>query len=374
MKSNLYMSRTSTYASIAAKFPLALILMFFCVDGFALTVRTAKIEVKNETDKVVSYLSVVHKYSNEHQSIFDYGGIPNGGSTTAFIKKTCYTEELSEISQDREECKLRYHTGFGTTGRDWWLVTWSYFNDDKVYYTKPNNFRKGFDVLDTYGTATLGIVGTVVTGVVGVACTAATAGVCAGPAAAATAGAVTAFGAAAVTAFAAGSLNSGSTDGFKQHILEDEDEGKITTITIKRDGTVTFKSPSGTSKTVSSSKKAPPLTDKQRKVIEAQVIESLAPRRAWNKVANAGIPGHNQQIIKNTYIEFCQRQCEDKSWCRSVDYKRDTSTCFLQPVSYWTKGAKLKNNYDGNPYDHYHLGTKPDASAKKKVYESTRGE
>ncbi len=133
MKSNLYPSKTLTYAPIVARYLLPLILMFFCIDSFAVTTRTAKVEVTNNTDKVISYLSVVHKYSNEHQSIFDYGGIPNGSSTTDFIKKACYTEDMSEISQDREECEIRYNTGFGTTGRDWWLVTWSYFNDDKVY-------------------------------------------------------------------------------------------------------------------------------------------------------------------------------------------------------------------------------------------------
>lgn len=47
------------------------------------------------------------------------------------------------------------------------------------------------------------------------------------------------------------------TAGFKQHILREEDEGKVTEIIINEDETITFKSKSGGSETVYTSKKAP---------------------------------------------------------------------------------------------------------------------
>lgn len=47
------------------------------------------------------------------------------------------------------------------------------------------------------------------------------------------------------------------TAGFKQHILREEDEGKVTEIIINEDETITFKSQSGDSETVYTSKTAP---------------------------------------------------------------------------------------------------------------------
>jgi hypothetical protein len=52
-------------------------------------------------------------------------------------------------------------------------------------------------------------------------------------------------------------FNNESTAGFKQHILRSEDEGRVTTIVINADDTITFKSKSGNSDTVTSTKWIP---------------------------------------------------------------------------------------------------------------------
>ncbi|KAI8894777.1 hypothetical protein BC833DRAFT_623663, partial [Globomyces pollinis-pini] len=45
-------------------------------------------------------------------------------------------------------------------------------------------------------------------------------------------------------------FNEESTEGFKRHFLESEDEGQTVTLTIKDDGKATIQSPSGESETV----------------------------------------------------------------------------------------------------------------------------
>jgi hypothetical protein len=72
-------------------------------------------------------------------------------------------------------------------------------------------------------------------------------------------GAIAAATAAAVAAKAVttAAFNDESTDGFKQHILREEDEGSLLEIVINDDATILIKSPSGESETVYSTKAAP---------------------------------------------------------------------------------------------------------------------
>lgn len=52
-------------------------------------------------------------------------------------------------------------------------------------------------------------------------------------------------------------FNNESTDQFKQHILRAEDAGRVTVVVINADDTITFKSKSGDSKTVTSTRWVP---------------------------------------------------------------------------------------------------------------------
>jgi|GEM_PF-5784914 len=67
---------------------------------------------------------------------------------------------------------------------------------------------------------------------------------------------------------------------------------------------------------------------------------------------NAGISGHNQEIMANTDLPSCQSACIDRGWCKSIDFERDTEVCFLQPVAE-EDVDELKRDYAGDPYDHY---------------------
>ncbi|KJZ76003.1 hypothetical protein HIM_04459 [Hirsutella minnesotensis 3608] len=136
-----------------------------------------------------------------------------------------------------------YHTGFATTGQDWWFISW--YNEDgtKLYYSSPNNFRGFIDVFEKAAPTILAQVSK----------TAAKAGAVAagtGPF-----GAILAGKAASTLAKATAKLvfNDESTVGFKKHYLTDKDNVAhkgFVTITINKDMTMEIASPSGTSKTV----------------------------------------------------------------------------------------------------------------------------
>jgi hypothetical protein len=189
------------------------------------TRRTAFASVRNNTSGPLVAVSVVHKYSDNYKHQHQWGIIQPG-----------------DIPSDSME--VEYNTGAFTTGRDWWIVTWYSADMNTLYYSNPNNFRDIIDKLE--GVAPDAI--------------SAAAGAIAGLSTSLTGpGAVAAAAAAAVAAKATTSalFNSESTAGFKQHILRAEDEGVLTEIVINADRTITFKSRSGNSDTVSASKPAP---------------------------------------------------------------------------------------------------------------------
>lgn len=170
--------------------------------------KTAKVKIVNNTKKAIESVHVVHKYSNDFKNKKDWLKIPAGGTTPEFLS-------------------VDYTTGFLTLGKDWWFVTWVYEDDDNTYFTDPKNLRGFIDGAEKISTIAIKTI-----------------------AAGAAGGTVAAI---AVTELL---FNSEGTAGFKQHILRDDDSGKVTTITIKDDNNVLFHSESGDSETGSSSFKA----------------------------------------------------------------------------------------------------------------------
>ncbi len=70
------------------------------------------------------------------------------------------------------------------------------------------------------------------------------------------------------------------------------------------------------------------------------------------EIRNAGIPGHNTEVASNISLRACKQKCQERSWCKSIDYERRTRRCYIQNVN--KNDVSLKTNYSGNPYDHYY--------------------
>ncbi|PKS05649.1 hypothetical protein jhhlp_008168 [Lomentospora prolificans] len=70
-----------------------------------MTKRTAKVVIRNNTSNPIAAVGVAHKYSDDYKNSGSWGIVQPGE----------VTEETMEVE---------YNTGFLTTGRDWWLVTW----------------------------------------------------------------------------------------------------------------------------------------------------------------------------------------------------------------------------------------------------------
>lgn len=202
----------------------------------AQTKRTCKVFVENRSGKEIETLTLIHKYSDNYKNSFTWVELPSG-QTTKF------------------PLPCEYNTGTFTTGKDWWLVEFTFKGDKAVYATAPNNFRGAFDAIEgafikyDLGKKIGNILGSVAGGAAGGAI-----GTAAAP------GAGTTIGTAAGKAVggAAGSLagkelqaalmNGEKTEGFKQHILRKADELTPTYIKIWS-STVTFESASGKSET-----------------------------------------------------------------------------------------------------------------------------
>lgn len=176
--------------------------------------QIANVSVRNETGKTLRSVHVLHHYSDDYKNKADWGKVPPG----------CNTSPVLQVD---------YTTGFLTTGRDWWVVSWEYEGDGNVYFTDPNNLRSLMDFLEKAGMVAIKAA-------------------LAAAAAAESAGQATAAGSEAGAIITDMLFNTESTSGFKQHILRDEDAGKLTTIVIHRDNTVEWISPSGKSTTGSS--------------------------------------------------------------------------------------------------------------------------
>lgn len=192
---------------------------------FAQTNHKAKIQVINKTGNPIYNVTVFHKYSDIFKDKMTWPGALNSGTSTP------------------ANFTVRYQTGFGRTGADWWLVTWTEVNDENSviqYTTAPKNFRAVIDFYEKVGKVGIPIA----TSVLGVA------SVAAGPAV----GLAVAGGSIIANEIAARTFNNESTVGYKKHEFKKEDKNKVTTITIGKKRNVTFKSKSGTSKTGSEKK------------------------------------------------------------------------------------------------------------------------
>jgi uncharacterized protein len=72
----------------------------------------------------------------------------------------------------------------------------------------------------------------------------------------------------------------------------------------------------------------------------------------FGMVANAGIPGHNQESYPSLSIDICKSICVQRDWCKSIDFDRAKGACYVQPVAEEDVGS-LRTDYPGHPYDHY---------------------
>ena len=177
--------------------------------------RTANVVVVNETGIDIAAVSLIHKYSDNYVNNTVWNGpIKNGGTTSPPLK-------------------VDYHTGAGTTGMDWWRVTW--IDTNKVLYaTDPHNFQGMLNWFENILKKN--------------ANWAALALLKKAPEAAEMAPFVVAA-AAAIKGIDVMVLNDATTVGFKENMLRSNDDGKTVTITLHSDTTVTISSPSGSSAT-----------------------------------------------------------------------------------------------------------------------------
>ena len=187
------------------------------------THRKANVQVVNDTGARVRAVSIVHKYSNNYVNPYVWETLEPGATSSPL--------------------QVDYHTGFLTTGRDWWIVAWVSDDGGTLYYTSPHNLRNIVDMFEKVSTAIAAAVGAVITSESG------------------------GWGAAVGTAIVAPFVNTESTVGFKQHILRAEDQ--LTKIHIANSG-VTWVSPSGTSRTGIATSVVPKTTTSQPVAVAAQ--------------------------------------------------------------------------------------------------------
>ena len=72
---------------------------------------------------------------------------------------------------------------------------------------------------------------------------------------------------------------------------------------------------------------------------------------SYVKYKNSAIKGHNVITANKHTVQQCRALCDGHSWCRSFDYHKKSNKCDLSDHSYYL--VPLKNDYPGNPYDHY---------------------
>ena len=194
----------------------------------AVSHRTAKATVNNLTGQRMVYATILHKYSDNYKNFRTWANLPDGTNTNA------------------SPLTVQYHTGFGTTGRDWWMVEWKAV-DGRTCVTNPNNFQGSINQVEGFLHGNAGKAGNKVGAVLGEAAGGYLAGPPGGVVGSQVGGPV---GEAGANELADALFNSESTVGFKQHILRSEDEGKIVSISLYNNGEARIESPSGVSNTV----------------------------------------------------------------------------------------------------------------------------
>ncbi|KAL2856104.1 hypothetical protein BJX68DRAFT_263599 [Aspergillus pseudodeflectus] len=180
--------------------------------------RWAWVTIRNNTDQPIYGVTVAHKYSDVYKNGKAWDVIQPGSSKD-------------------KEFWVDYNTGFLTTGKDWWKITWVLGDGKTFAYSNPENFRGIFDLFDKALNAYVTTVTGLAKGLAGALQTGQFTDITKGIQEAAE-GMLKAL------------LDQDGTVGFKQHMLESEDEHEVTEIVINGDGTIDFKSKSGNSSTV----------------------------------------------------------------------------------------------------------------------------
>lgn len=233
--------------------------------------NTANAVVVNKTGKDIVSVSLVHKYSNEFRESKTWTKLIRNGESTPWMT-------------------VKYNTGFGTSGTDWWFVSFVHPTESPVLnYSDPNNFR---GVIDFFERGAIVAVPALIKGAAKGA-----AAICEGK----TGGACAPLGVAATAAAAYGAeelskrlFNSEGTAGFKQYILRSSDANRLVTITLLPRGKIEISSPSGKETTVYSSKKFDVTPE-----IKAAIAAAL-PTTA--KVENIGLTSEQYRAYE-VYLE-----------------------------------------------------------------------
>ncbi|WP_425417926.1 hypothetical protein [Oricola indica] len=283
--------------------------------SYAVDKKQADVVVSNKTGKTILSVTVAHKYSDEYEHQLDWPGVLADGAKTSGQPVT-------------------YNTGFGTTGRDWWYVSWVYTDSSTIYYSDPNNFRGAIDFMEKAGKIAIPVGTSIAATVFGAVCTASTAGAC-GPAA--TAAVVTTMAAASATIASAAAgelLANGGTKGFKQHILRDDDAGKTVTIELQKKNQILITSPSGDSRTVYASKPTES-TPSQLEAINAAISDFKAKKApdlsgTWDSSYGPINFANNTYYDGDGYIEL-----------KGYDWDEGR-----QAVVIWGAYGKTKQKYD----------------------------
>lgn len=192
------------------------LILLFCSFTF-LAQKKSRVYVINKTGKKIYNVTVLHKYSNNYKDRITHKSLDNNKTSGHF--------------------NARYNTGFGTTGKDWWIVSWTEpYSNTQIRHriTNPKNgrafidgFEKGFKTSFNIGSSLLSQYGGDVLGVKGQIAGAA--------------------GKVINDQLINRTMNNSSTIGFKQHILRSEDT--YLNIILYSNGVVEFKGKSGKSTT-----------------------------------------------------------------------------------------------------------------------------
>ena len=312
---------------------VALAIICVSFSAHAKTRREAPVQVVNQTGRALEFVTVVHKYSDVYKSRKTWRRVPNGATTDS-------------------NYRVRYNTGFGTSGKDWWLVVWGYQGDARVYFTAPNNFRDFIDGMEQAGQIVLPVTIAAVSAVACMKC---------GPLAAA----------AAAAAFAAGekialaTMNNESTNGFKQHILRSEDSNGVVSIFLFGNGRVRIESKSGRSDTIyefqnvkpanvptktTTHQPVKPCTTQGRRnaycITQVQVGNTGNPASVFRKVGSQWHEYNNQGRV---IFRFAERRRDEWSVylfdrSRNINVQLDLH----QRRAKWGAGNQSANNILGN--------------------------
>ena len=93
------------------------------------TIRSAVVSVRIAMERHLKSMTITHKYSNNYQDVYSWQ-IIDPGIRTPF------------------DMRVNNNTGAITTGKDWWIVIWTYEKDASsmyLFYTYPNNFQSFID-------------------------------------------------------------------------------------------------------------------------------------------------------------------------------------------------------------------------------------